>query len=63
VKNLIQFNRALLGVSSCGGMLQRGRLYGDQWWTLNMIVWRRGWCFKEVSGSVEKYKEEVGRFF
>jgi hypothetical protein len=37
VKNLIQFNRPLLG-SGCGGMLQRGRLCGDRWGILSMVV-------------------------
>jgi len=29
-RNLVQFNRALLG-NGCGVMLQRGRLCGGQW--------------------------------
>jgi hypothetical protein len=49
VKNLIWFNRALMGKWLWRFAMERDAL-GESWWLLNMSM-RGGWCSKEVGGS------------
>jgi len=52
VKNLVQFNLAFLGKWLWRYTMERVRLCGDRWWTLNTISLRGGWCSKEAGGPM-----------